>query len=83
MQALAHSRTTFEARGGLASSSTFMRKKVIEVRRSTVDFKSCSFAGDEEGKYFCNKTYFHVNIFAINLVIYSLSMNRTTLLANR
>lgn len=52
MQALAHSLTTLEARGGLASSSTFMRKKVMEVSRSTVDFRSRSFACDDEGKYF-------------------------------
>lgn len=44
IQALAHSRTTFEARGGEASSKTFIRKNVIEVKRSTVDFKSRSLA---------------------------------------
>ena len=34
------------------SKITFIRKKVIEVRRSTVAFKSCSFSGLEAGKLF-------------------------------
>lgn len=53
MQALAHSLTTFEARGGLANSNTFMRKNVIDVSKSTVDFRSANLAGDDDGKYFC------------------------------
>lgn len=53
MQAFAHSQTTLEARGGLGSSKTFIRKNVIDVNRSTVDFKSANFARDEAGKYFC------------------------------
>ena len=59
--------TTVLARGGEVSSCTFwvnvsnylefqnitfIRKKVIEVRRSTVAFKSCSFSGLEAGKLF-------------------------------
>ena len=31
---------------------TFILKKVMEVRRSTVAFKSCSFSGLEAGKLF-------------------------------
>lgn len=56
MHALAQSFTTMEARGGLASSNTFIRKKVILVRRSIVDLRSCSFSGDAEGKLFCSIT---------------------------
>lgn len=52
MQALAHSLTTLEARGGLASSKTFIRKNVIDVNKSTVDLRSANFTRDEHGKYF-------------------------------
>lgn len=57
MQALAHSLTTFDARGGLANSNTFIRKNVIDVSKSTVDFKSANLAGDDDGKYFCKINY--------------------------
>ena len=52
MQFLTHSCMTFDALGGLASSNTFMRKNVIDVNKSTVDFKSFNLAGDDEGKNF-------------------------------
>ena len=45
--------TTVDARGGDDSSCTFMRKNVMLVRRSTVDFKSCKRAGSLAGKVFC------------------------------
>lgn len=32
---------------------TFMRKNVMLVNRSTVDFRSCNFSGLEAGKLFC------------------------------
>jgi hypothetical protein len=52
MQFFTHSCITFEALGGLANSRTFIRKKVIEVSRSTVDLRSLSFAGEDDGKNF-------------------------------
>ena len=48
--ALTPSRTTVLARCGLGSSWTFILKKVMEVRRSTVAFRSCSFSGSLAGK---------------------------------
>ena len=44
--------TTVEARGGDDNSCTFIRKNVMLVRRSTVDFKSCRRAGSDAGKVF-------------------------------
>lgn len=34
---------------------TFILKKVMLVRRSTVDFRSCSLSGLLAGKLFCNQ----------------------------
>lgn len=36
--------------------STFILKKVILVRRSTVDLRSCSLSGLLAGKLFCSQT---------------------------
>ena len=49
--ALTPSRTTVLARCGLGSSWTFILKKVMEVRRSTVAFRSSSFSGTLAGKW--------------------------------
>lgn len=52
--ALTQSLTTCDALGGEDNSCTFIRKNVIEVNKSTVDFKSCNFSGLEAGKLFLN-----------------------------
>lgn len=41
-----------EGQGELSPSSTFIRKKVMLVSKSTVDFKSCSRSGLLAGKLF-------------------------------
>lgn len=71
MQALAHSLTTFDARGGLANSKTFIRKNVIDVSKSTVDFRSANLAGDDDGKYFCNIQIFTTNLLNKQSIIIS------------
>ena len=52
IQAFTQSLTTVLARGGLDNSWTFMRKNVILVSKSTVDFKSCNRPGSEAGNVF-------------------------------
>lgn len=51
-QAFTQSLTTVLALGGLDNSWTFIRKNVMEVRRSTVDLRSMSFSLLEAGKLF-------------------------------
>lgn len=40
----------------MTDGDTFILKKVILVRRSTVDLRSCSLSGLLAGKLFCSKT---------------------------
>ena len=53
---------------------TFILKKVMEVRRSTVAFKSCSFSGLEAGKLFL---YMDKSILRLLCRVSSSLMNRS------